>query len=144
MDEALAKRQWKRAQLDDLKGESAKLAARVICRAVRITPGAPTLMAVIDVHLWLQDDVVRMDLVSPEVPPFLQALALQGSLGVTPHAVGLVPCSHKPWHWNPFCLPLVWQQEMNSTPHFDVFTRRYARVLQDSTWQCPDAARLMQ
>lgn len=143
MDEALEKRGWKRTRLDDLGGESSKLAARILCRAYNITPGTRPLIAAIDVHLWMWQDKVRMDLATPQVPPFLQALVVQGLLGVTPHGLGLVPCKHEPWHWNPFCLPLTWQEEMNSLPHFDAFVQRYGRALRDSSWQCPDAALLM-
>jgi len=143
MDDALARRQWKRARLDDLGDESTKLAARIVCRAYTPTPVVRPLIAVIDVHLWLRGNKVRMDLATPQVPRFLEVLVAHGLLGITPHGLGLVPCNHEPWHWNPFCLPLVWRQEMNSIPHFDAFVRRYSRSLQDSSWQCPDAARLM-
>lgn len=139
MDEALARRQWKRARLDDLKGESAKLAARIVCRAPSVRP----FIAVIDIHMWLQGDKVRMELATAQIPAFLRLFVVQGLQGVTPHALGLVPCKHEPWHWNPFCLPLIWQQEMN-TEHFNAFAQRYARSLQDLSWQCPDAALLMQ
>lgn len=143
MDQALNGRGWRRAQLDDLGEESAKLAARIVCRAYSLNPGTRPLIAVIDVNLWLRGNKVRMDLAAPQVPPFLEVLVAHGLLGITPHGLGLVPCDHEPWHWNPFCLPLVWRQEMNSIPVFNAFVQGYSRSLQDPSWQCPDAARLM-
>ena len=143
MDAALTQREWRRARLEDLQDGSAKLAARVFCRALNIPPSMPPLMAVIDVHLWLQGNNVRMDLARPEVPSFLEELVVQGQVGVSPYALGLVPCRHEPWHWNPFSLPLIWRQEMNCVPHINAFAQHYVRSMRDTSWQCPDAAHLL-
>lgn len=143
IDETLQRYRWKRARLDDLGGETSKLAARIICRSFSPMPRTRPIMASIDVHLWLKEEKVHMELAYPEVPAFFLVLVAQGLKGVTPHGVGLTPCEHEPWHWNPFCLPLVWQEEMDSMPHFTAFAKRYSGILRDSSWQCPNAARLM-
>jgi len=141
MDEELSRRQWKRAQLSDLS-ESCELAGRLACRALT-APGTRQTLALVDVHLWLQGDNVRFELATQHVPPFLELFVAQGLFGVAPQAVGLVPCEHEPWHWNPFCLPLIWQQGMNSLPDINAFMHDYVHKLEDSSWQCPDAARFM-
>lgn len=144
MDDALHRRGWRRAQLADLGNDrSNPLAARIICRNLKATPLAQTVLVIVDVNLWLHGGKVRMDIVTQPVPPILELLARQGRAGVSVHGLGLIPCDHTPWHWNPFCLPLVWQPEMDSRPHFDALAKRYNRMLEDTTWQCPDAARIM-
>jgi hypothetical protein len=102
----------------------------------------------VDVNVWSQGEAVRIELASPNIPPILQRMVMpmiiQGLMGVTPHSVGLTPCSHEPWHWNPFSLPLVWQQPMNDRRVFERFAQAYAELLKEKSWQCPDAAQLIQ
>lgn len=142
MDSHLLSQGWKRVRLDDLKGESDKLAATILCRALPV-PGARPLLVYVDAHLWLQGDVVRMEMPGAHVPPFLMFWVAQGLIGVTPHGVGLVPCNHEPWHWNPFALPLVWQPDMVPGPSMNHLADRYYALLLDPSWQCPDAVRFL-
>lgn len=101
------------------------------------------MFAVIDVNLWADGEKTHLELAAPmEVPSMLHILVAQGIVGVSPHALGLTPCLHEPWHWNPLCLPLTWQQEMNNPRLMGAFVRHYTRSFSDASWQCPDAAPL--
>ena len=146
MDNRLRARGWQRARPEDLKGESHKLAARLILRPINLDGHrGPSAIAVIDVHLWQADNgSVRFDMALPFQSSMLHPLIAQGLRGVSAHGLGLTPCRHEPWHWNPFCLPLIWQPEMDNMDVFRAFSRRYYRYLTEETsWQCPDAALVM-
>src|SRR4051812_29517383 len=143
MDEALGKRRWRRTLLDEIGSESSKLAGRIITRSITRT-GGQALFGIVDVHLWRSGQNIRMEFATTlNIPPMFHTLIAQGVLGISPLALGLTPCSHEPPRWNPFCLPLTWQQEMNDRVRMDVIVRRYARTFEDPSWQCPDAALLM-
>lgn len=146
IDSVLNRYDWKRATLADVGGESSKLAARIICQTVALRPGTRPVMAAIDVHMWKDGESVKLELANVNLPPQLRAmfevLITQGLKGLPPRALGLTPCRHEPWHWESMCLTLVWRREMDDYARFRLFTTRYARLLEDKSWQCPDAVQM--
>lgn len=146
IDPVLDRYGWKRATLADVGGESSKLAARIICQTVALRPGTRPMMAAIDVHMWKDGENVKLELANVNLPPSFKAmfevLIVQGINGLPPRALGLTPCRHEPWHWDSMCLTLVWQQTMDDSARFQPFTARYARLLKNTSWQCPGAVQM--
>jgi len=115
IDPTLDRMGLKRVTLAHLKGEAHKFAATLICRT--LSPGSDTrpLMVAIDVFLWKDGELVRMELANVNMPPTLksmfEAIIAQGLEGIPPRALSLTPCLHVPWHWDSLCLSLAWEEE---------------------------------
>lgn len=141
MDEALARRGWKRATLDKVGSEP--LAARLICRPIGLRA-----IVVVDVNLRKQGSRIYTDIVTQPIPQILSQMAREGQRGTSPIAVGLTPCDcprTATGRWNPLILPLVWQPDMDDMPLFSTVLARYANLLGQPEWQClgaGNAARL--
>jgi len=146
LDHFLGLHKWSRATLDDLGSKSEKTALSLICRAANFSATSKVrIIARIDVNAWRSSDKVYFEIVSAGDDPLelLSQLTDVGPRGVSPLAIGLVPCRHSKGHWNPMCMPLVWQQSMNNLDKFDVLMRRYVKALDQPGWQCPDTVKFM-